>query len=117
MFATRSSSSSATFFSGMKSSLTIPRTPCRAPSSSLMCPACLAACTTPTSDWLMTDVGPPLWPMTALPGVMPAMSMLLGFGWEKRAGIMRQPARDGKPAPGRAARDPSPNGRRRVDLS
>jgi hypothetical protein len=41
-----------------------------------MCPARRTASTTPTSDWLMTEVGPPDWPMTALPlGILLMVSL------------------------------------------
>src|SRR5688572_13325448 len=61
----------------MKSSLTIPRTPWRLPRSLSMKPApdFFTSWITPTRDWLMTDVGPPDWPMTALPLRVVAMGV------------------------------------------
>src|SRR5688572_10137083 len=63
----RPSSSSGACLRSVKSSLTIPRTPWRAAKKRSLCGAFRASRTAPTSDWLITDVGPPDWPMTALP--------------------------------------------------
>ena len=78
----------------------MPWTPCRAPNTFLMRDERRAASMTPTSDWLMTTVGPPLWPMRALPtgGALP---------FERGEGLVRGVARA-------AARRPLAGARLRV---
>src|SRR4051812_44258043 len=67
VLATRSSRSWATEVRSTKSLLTMPRTACFAPRIFSMNGEPRSPSTQPTRDWLMTAVGPPDWPMTALP--------------------------------------------------
>src|SRR4051812_9061335 len=69
-----------------------------------MKPTLRASRMTPTRDWLMTLVGPPDWPMTALPLMGVAMVYASDLAW-----IFRNlPGKDGT---SRNERDNSPPGR------
>src|SRR5687767_15572863 len=65
-----------------------------------MCGALRASRTAPTSDWLMTDVGPPDCPMTALPFVLLIRSSaLLDTHRAKPLGLSKLPDVPHTPSP------------------